>query len=266
MMITPRPEKHQGILNDFQIADLCRPPVGRLVYRTPFANNIVHAEDVYISEAGAQMLRNIEEARWPNHSVELELYDTAQAAARPVMISPFTEKQVRYIERWYGAEDGGYQKDKIISYGLTSFGYDFRVADEFKIFTNVHSKVADPKEFDQDNYVDFKGDVCTIPPNGFVLARTLERFHMPDDVVGVCVGKSTYARVGIQCLVTPAEPGWEGYLTLEFANLTPTPAKLYANEGGFQMQFFRGQRPQVTYRDRGGKYQGQAAEITLPRT
>ena len=113
--------------------------------------------------------------------------------------------------------------------------------------------------------MDVKTDVCVIPPNSFVLARTVEKFHMPRDVVGICVGKSTLARVGINCLVTPVEPGWSGYLTLEFANTTPLPVKLYANEGGLQIQFFRGKAPKVSYADRAGKYQGQSAEITLPK-
>lgn len=155
--------------------------------------------------------------------------------------------------------------ERILSYGLSSYGYDFRVADEFKIFTNTYSAIVDPKNFDEKAFVDVKTDVCIIPPNSFVLARTVEKFHMPCDVVGICVGKSTLARVGINCLVTPVEPGWSGYLTLEFANTTPLPVKLYANEGGLQIQFFRGKPPKVSYADRGGKYQNQSAEITLPR-
>ena len=171
------------------------------------------------------------------------------------MISPFVDHSVKLNEKG----------ERVISYGLSSFGYDARVAPEFKVFTNVHSTIVDPKDFNPKNYVQFNAVECIIPPNSFVLARTLECFNLPPDIVGICVGKSTLARVGINCLVTPLEPGWEGYLTLEFANTTPLPAKIYANEGGLQIQFFRGCKPSVTYRDRDGKYQNQAAEIVLPK-
>lgn len=171
------------------------------------------------------------------------------------MITPFVNRSV----------NRNAAGEKIISYGLSSYGYDFRVAPEFKIFTNTYSAIVDPKNFDEKAFVDFTGDVCVIPPNSFVLARTIERFCMPTDVVGICVGKSTLARVGINCLVTPVEPGWEGFLTLEFANTTPLPAKLYANEGGLQINFYRGEHPRVTYADRGGKYQGQNEQVTLPK-
>lgn len=171
------------------------------------------------------------------------------------MISPFVDRSVKVNGKG----------EKILSYGLSSFGYDARIAPEFKVFTNVHSTIVDPKNFDPKNFVEMEGDHCIIPPNSFVLARTLERFCMPEDVVGICVGKSTIARVGINCLVTPLEPGWEGYLTLEFANTTPCPAKIYANEGGLQIQWYRGSKPHITYRDRAGKYQGQEAEIVLPK-
>lgn len=176
--------------------------------------------------------------------------------AKKPMIFPFVSHSVNRNEK----------NEKILSYGLSSFGYDFRIAPEFKIFTNINNTIVDPKAFDEKAFVHYEGDVCIIPPNSFVLARTVEMFHMPDDVVGICVGKSTIARVGINCLVTPVEPGWNGYLTLEFANTTPLPAKLYANEGGLQIQFYRGKRPRVTYSDRGGKYQGQKPEVTLPKT
>lgn len=171
------------------------------------------------------------------------------------MISPFVDHSVKMNEKG----------ERVISYGLSSFGYDARVAPEFKVFTNVYSTIVDPKDFNPKNYVQLDSSECIIPPNSFVLARTLERFNLPPDIVGICVGKSTLARVGINCLVTPLEPGWEGYLTLEFANTTPLPAKIYANEGGLQIQFFRGCKPNVTYRDRDGKYQNQAAEIVLPK-
>jgi dCTP deaminase len=191
-----------------------------------------------------------------NHYGILADWQIAELCQGPnPMISPFVDHSVKANDK----------NERIISYGLSSFGYDARVAPEFKVFTNVHSTIVDPKDFNPKNYVEKEGDYCIIPPNSFILTRTLDRFSMPEDVVGICVGKSTIARVGINCLVTPLEPGWEGYLTLEFANTTPSPAKIYANEGGLQIQFFRGARPSVTYRDRSGKYQGQAAEIVLPK-
>jgi dCTP deaminase len=165
------------------------------------------------------------------------------------MIEPFVENQVR---------------QGVISYGLSSYGYDIRVADEFKIFTNVFSAVVDPKNFDPRSMVDFKGEVCIIPPNSFALARTVEYFRIPRDVLTVCVGKSTYARCGIIVNVTPFEPEWEGFVTLEISNTTPLPAKIYANEGIAQVLFFQGDEPcDVSYADRKGKYQKQQT-ILLP--
>lgn len=166
------------------------------------------------------------------------------------MIEPFEEGQVR---------------DGVISYGVSSYGYDIRVADEFKIFTNVFSAVVDPKEFDSDSMVDFKGDVCVIPPNSFALARTLEYFRIPRSVLTICVGKSTYARCGIIINVTPFEPEWEGYVTLEISNTTPLPARIYANEGIAQVLFFEADEEcLVSYADKKGKYQKQQ-KIELPR-
>ncbi|MGD2162908.1 MAG: dCTP deaminase [Anaerolineales bacterium] len=166
------------------------------------------------------------------------------------MIEPFEEGQVR---------------DGVISYGVSSYGYDIRVADEFKIFTNVFSAVVDPKEFDSDSMVDFKGDVCVIPPNSFALARTLEYFRIPRSVLTICVGKSTYARCGIIINVTPFEPEWEGYVTLEISNTTPLPARIYANEGIAQVLFFQADEECiVSYADKKGKYQKQQ-KIELPR-
>src|SRR5512136_1368222 len=166
------------------------------------------------------------------------------------MIEPFTEGQV---------------SRGVISYGVSSYGYDIRVADEFKIFTNVYSAVVYPKHFDPKSMVDFKGDVCVIPPNSFALARTIEYFRIPRSVLTVCLGKSTYARCGIIVNVTPFEPEWEGYVTLEISNTTPLPAKIYANEGVAQMLFFESDEVcEVSYKDRGGKYQGQKG-VTLPK-
>lgn len=166
------------------------------------------------------------------------------------MIEPFVENQVR---------------EGIISYGVSSYGYDVRVTDEFKIFTNVHSAIVDPKNFVPESFIDFKGDVCIIPPNSFVLARTYEYFRIPRNVLTMCIGKSTYARCGLIVNVTPFEPEWEGYVTLEISNTTPLPAKVYANEGIAQVLFFEGDEPcDVSYADRKGKYQSQQ-QIVLPR-
>jgi dCTP deaminase len=170
------------------------------------------------------------------------------------MIEPFAAEQAREV-------DGR----KIISYGTSSYGYDVRCASEFKIFTNINSTIVDPKRFDEKSFVDFTGDVCIIPPNSFALARTIEFFRIPRNVLTVCVGKSTYARCGIICNVTPLEPEWEGHVTLEFSNTTPLPAKIYANEGVAQMLFFESDEVCATsYKDRGGKYQGQRG-VTLPK-
>lgn len=153
----------------------------------------------------------------------------------------------------------------VVSYGLSSYGYDIRVADEFKIFINVGGTVVDPKNFDEKNIVDFKGDVCIVPPNSFALARTIEYFKMPRDVLAICLGKSTYARCGIIVNVTPFEPGFEGHITIEISNTTPLPAKIYANEGIAQVLFLQGDEIcEVSYADKKGKYQRQKG-ITLPR-
>lgn len=169
------------------------------------------------------------------------------------MITPFEDRLIRTSAN-----------AQVISYGLSSFGYDLRCADEWKVFTNVHSALVDPKNFDDKSFVDIKADEIIIPPNSFVLARSLEYIKIPDNVMVVAVGKSTYARCGIVANVTPLEPGWEGHVTLEFSNTTPLPAKMYANEGCVQLLFFEGERPEVTYGDRKGKYQGQTG-VTLPR-
>jgi dCTP deaminase len=153
-----------------------------------------------------------------------------------------------------------------ISYGLSSYGYDVRCADEFKIFTNINSAIVDPKAFDASSFVDLKSDLCIIPPNSFVLARTVEYFRIPRDVIVICLGKSTYARCGIIVNVTPLEPEWEGHVTLEFSNTTPLPAKIYAHEGIAQLLFLQSDEVcAVSYRDRNGKYQGQTG-VTLPTT
>ena len=166
------------------------------------------------------------------------------------MIEPFVEKQV---------------SSHVISYGVSSYGYDIRVADEFKIFTNVHSAIVDPKHFDPKSMVDFTGDVCIIPPNSFVLGRTIEYFRIPRNVLVVCLGKSTYARCGLIVNVTPLEPEWEGHVTLEISNTTPLPAKIYSNEGIAQVLFFvADEECETSYKDKKGKYNKQTG-IVLPK-
>ena len=166
------------------------------------------------------------------------------------MIEPFVESQVR---------------TDVVSFGLSSYGYDIRVADEFKVFTNINTTVIDPKSFDPRSFVDLQSDVCIVPPNSFALARTVEYFRIPRDVMTLCLGKSTYARCGIIVNVTPFEPEWEGTATLEISNTTPLPAKIYANEGIAQVLFFQSDEPcETSYRDKKGKYQAQR-DVTLPR-
>jgi dCTP deaminase len=166
------------------------------------------------------------------------------------MIEPFVESQVR---------------GSAISYGVSSYGYDIRVADEFKIFTNINNTVIDPKSFDPRSFVDVKTDVCIVPPNSFALARTIEYFRIPRDVLTICLGKSTYARCGIIVNVTPFEPEWEGTVTLEISNTTPLPAKIYANEGIAQVLFFQSDEAcEMSYKDKKGKYQAQTG-VTLPK-
>ena len=172
------------------------------------------------------------------------------------MINPFSENQIRVDENGV----------KLISYGVSSYGYDVRCSDEFKVFTNINSAIVDPKSFDEKSFVDITSDVCVIPPNSFALARTVEYFKIPRNVLTICLGKSTYARCGIIVNVTPLEPEWEGHVTLEFSNTTNLPAKIYAGEGVAQMLFFESDEvSETSYKDRGGKYQGQTG-VTLPKT
>jgi len=175
-------------------------------------------------------------------------------ASEQGMIEPFEPGQVKEVNG-----------RRIVSYGTSSYGYDIRCADEFKLFTNLNSTIVDPKEFDEKNLVNVKGEFVVIPPNSFALARTIEYFRIPRNVLTICLGKSTYARCGILVNVTPFEPEWEGYVTLEFSNTTPLPAKIYANEGVAQVVFFESDEVcETSYKDRGGKYQGQRG-VTLPK-
>jgi dCTP deaminase len=178
-----------------------------------------------------------------------------RARAEQGMITPFEPHQVRH-----GANG------KIVSHGTSSYGYDIRCAREFKVFTNINSAIVDPKNFAPESFVDIVSDVCIIPPNSFVLARSVEYFRIPRNVLVICLGKSTYARCGIIVNVTPLEPEWEGHITLEFSNTTPLPAKIYANEGVAQLLFLESDEAcETSYKDRGGKYQGQEG-VTLPIT
>jgi dCTP deaminase len=171
------------------------------------------------------------------------------------MIEPFVDGQIRHTE------DG----NRVISYGLSSYGYDLRVSDEFKVFTNVFNTMVDPKAFDEKSFVNLQTDICIVPPNSFALARSVEYFRIPREVLTICVGKSTYARCGIIVNVTPFEPEWEGHVTLEISNTTPLPARIYAGEGLAQVVFFlAAESCETSYRDRGGKYMGQTG-ITIPR-
>jgi dCTP deaminase len=174
-------------------------------------------------------------------------------------------KKHRLIEPFAPGQVKRAGKSRLISYGTSSYGYDVRCADEFKIFTNINSTIVDPKKFDERSFVNYKGEVCIIPPNSFALARTVEYFRIPRNVLVICLGKSTYARCGIIVNVTPLEPEWEGHVTLEFSNTTPLPAKIYANEGVAQVIFLESDEEcETSYRDRGGKYQGQKG-VTLPK-
>ena len=178
-----------------------------------------------------------------------------QMADEKGMIEPFEQDQVRTINN-----------QRVISFGTSSYGYDVRCAADFKVFTNINSAIVDPKGFDESSFVDKTSDVCIVPPNSFALARTVEYFRIPRNVLTICLGKSTYARCGIIVNVTPLEPEWEGHVTLEFSNTTPLPAKIYANEGVAQMIFFESDEVcETSYLDRGGKYQGQKG-VTLPKT
>ena len=205
----------------------------------------------------AKIAGHCPEPHEPDMSIKSDAW-IRRMAQQHGMIEPFEPGQIKQNA------SGG----RIVSYGTSSYGYDVRCANEFKVFTNINSTVVDPKDFDPKNFVDFTGEVCIIPPNSFALARTVEYFRIPRSTLVVCLGKSTYARCGIIVNVTPLEPEWEGHVTLEFSNTTPLPARIYANEGVAQMLFFQSDADDVcetSYRDRGGKYQGQTG-VTLPKT
>jgi len=198
---------------------------------------------IYLYFIGTQFM-SIKSDRW-----------IRKMASEQQMIEPFESSQIKVFNH-----------QKIISYGTSSYGYDVRCAREFKIFTNIHSAIVDPKNFDEKSFVDIESDVCIIPPNSFALARTVEYFRIPRNVLTICLGKSTYARCGLIVNVTPLEPEWEGHVTLEFSNTTNLPAKIYANEGIAQMIFLESDEVcETSYKDKAGKYQGQQG-VTLPKT
>jgi dCTP deaminase len=184
-----------------------------------------------------------------------------EMAFKQQMIHPFHWQQVRQMP----VKPGDTDIKRVISYGLSSYGYDIRCSNKFKVFTNIHTTIVDPKNFNDKSFVDIETDCCIIPPNSFALGSTIEYFKIPRNILTICLGKSTYARCGIIVNVTPFEPEWEGHATLEFSNTTPLPAKIYANEGIAQIIFLEGDEPpEISYKDRGGKYQGQK-EVTLPK-
>ncbi len=266
MLPTPKTYRERnGILSDREIRRLCIKPEYVLTHPSGFEEFIsapyTEYEEYYINK-----LSNPASTHDHNPNPIRPVTKKELAEFRP-MLTPFVNNCIREEKfRDIGDEDFEYSTKKVISYGLSSYGYDLRAANEFKIFTNVNSAIADPKNFDSKAFVDFTGDVCIIPPNSFILARTMEKMIMPRNVVADFITKSTYARVGVATVCTPAEPGWVGYLTLEFANTSPLPVKFYAKEGCVQMRCFRANDCDVTYADRQGKYMNQKAEVTLPRT
>lgn len=242
--------KQVGIMSDRQIKRLCKLPNAKIVNRWD-ENQFIGFVTDDIVRANANLGRD-----------QVIVSTKPEDAARWMpMIEPFVEEQVSHKLD----ADLGYT-EKLISYGVSSYGYDVRCADEFKVFTNINSAIVDPKNFDDKSFVNVRADSILIPPNSFALARTVEYFRIPRNVLTICLGKSTYARCGIIVNVTPLEPEWEGHVTLEFSNTTNLPAKIYANEGVAQMLFLTADEDcEVSYKDRGGKYQGQRG-VTLPRT
>jgi dCTP deaminase len=260
------------ILNDREIRKRCLVPTGKIVSAQARRHLYAQIKDsVYSMETGQLLAINQEHP--------LEFIDLTPEQQRgyvgPRMIEPYEPGQVKsrkaeYRDTSHGLNTlVGWGEERIISYGTSSYGYDLRLGHKVKVFTNVNSRVVDPKNFDEMTFVDVElkkdGDAILIPPNSFILGYSLEYLRIPRDIVGVVVGKSTIARTGINCLCTPLEPGWEGHVTLEFANNTPLPAKLYAGEGCCQVMFHQGEPCETSYADRAGKYQGQGAEPIVPK-
>jgi len=229
---------------------------------------VEYASPPFSKEQTAMMAKQYQESTNVTYNSEQDLINMIYNSNRDI-IRPITEEELSnwkpMIEPFIGKlveEENG---KKVISYGLSSYGYDLRIGNKFKIFTNINSTVVNPKNFDKRSFVDFEGDVCIIPPNSFVLAASLEYIRVPRNITGIVLGKSTYARAGIACIATPLEAGWEGHVTLEFANTTPLPVMLYANEGAAQVLFFEGEECSVSYADRNGKYQYQEAIPVPPK-
>lgn len=265
-----------GLLNDRRIKQLCVRP--NVILQLPsvtegkFVNIPIHTETVPhpLVNVGTQCFPSIQDS---NLFIGVDKQGQGVSIEWKPMIEGFVDHQVRVEEQCASIKEDPINRfltveasdRKIISYGLSSFGYDFRIGRNFKLFTNLNSSVVDPLNFDENNYVEREGDSIIIPPNSFVLAHTMERFNIPNDILGVCMGKSTLARSGENVIVTPLEPGWPGYLTLEYSNVTNLPVILHAGMGGGQITFTRGEVPLVTYADRGGKYQNQGEEAVAPR-
>ena len=257
------------ILCDSQIKELCTLPTFVITTNVPqpsrgFAFTLPKpvesfsylSEDEIKASIAANFSNGMSRTEMITGIVDYRLLTEEEINNFKPMISPFVNGQVR-------VDDNG---NKVISYGLSSFGYDIRVSNEFKIFNNIHNVIIDPKNFNEKAYVDFLGDSCIIPPHSFILARSVERFVIPRDVITIVLNKSTYARCGINCLASPLESEWEGYVTLEYSNNTSLPAKIYANEGACQVLFLKGDIPcEVSYADRKGKYQSQPASVVTPK-
>jgi dCTP deaminase len=265
------------IQSDHWIRRQCEPPVVRSMLRDEVPDTMTLRDVLRLGYPSVE--RFLSSYDYKSWALITPLdYDSLNLSAFKPMIEPFEPGQVSSRPRTVQGEGievpGGMQyndeivHDRVMSYGTSSYGYDVRVADEFKIFTNINTTVIDPKNFGDNNFVEVTGGergYIVIPPNSFALGRTVEHFRIPRNILTICLGKSTYARCGIIVNVTPLEPEWEGYVTLEFSNTTPLPAKLYANEGCAQMLFFEGNEPcDVSYADRGGKYQGQTG-VVVPR-
>ena len=247
-----------SIKSDRWIKRMCNHPIGMVVHKPNVSHTqsvfkrwyYRHPKNVFTNEETTYLFDNFTFTSFEDNIAELKKRVLDIPEWKP-LISPFIDKGISQV-------DGA----KVMSYGVSSYGYDIRCAPEFKVFTNIHSTVVDPKNFDEKSFVDFHGDSCIIPPNSFALARTVEYFRIPRNVLTICLGKSTYARCGIIVNVTPLEPEWEGYVTLEFSNTTPLPAKIYAGEGCAQVLFFESDEDcEVSYADKKGKYQNQGAFI-----
>lgn len=258
-------EHYTGILNDRQIRILSELPTSFIWWNDIDVGATVvqfkHPSEEYLSKC----IRN--PVKVPEEMVEYvrssgKSFTRQQVSDFPEilklfkpMVSPFFGESIKKNDK----EEG------VLSYGLSSYGYDVRVARRFKIFTNVNSSIVDPKQPDDRNYIDYEGDVCIIPPNSFVLAYSMEHFNIPRNVDVIVVGKSTIARTGVNCICTPLEAEWSGHVTLEFSNTTSLPVKLYAEEGSCQVKFFMGEQPETSYEDRKGKYQNQPSDIVLAK-